>query len=232
LKHSEESPQSNGGVFCSICGGAQFEPGWAGRLGRGGHPPKCTQCGSVERHRFIAAVYTALSPLLSTWRVLQFGLDKTIRPSACKEYVSSIYGGHNSLDMMNTGLEADSYDLIISTHVLEHVKDDRAALAECLRVVGPAGAVHVSVPTPAYRYSTIDWGYPDATKAEHYRDYGTDAGRYLCRKLPGVHCLGVVGTDSVTGQVDHIFIFSHGETTLERISTVLHQDVFGCVVVA
>jgi SAM-dependent methyltransferase len=219
-------------VCCSICGGTRFEPGWAGRLGRGGQPPKCAQCGSVERHRFIAAVYTALTPLLANWRVLQFGPDKTIKPSACEKYDSSIYGGHNSLDMMDTGLQAGSYDLIVSTHVMEHVKDDRLALAECLRVVGPTGAVHVSVPTPAYRYTTIEWGYPDPTKAEHYRDYGTDAGRYLCRKVPGVHCLGVTGVDSVTGQIDHIFFFSRGETVLERISNTLHQDVFGCVVVA
>jgi hypothetical protein len=47
-----------------------------------------------------------------------------------------------------------------------------------------------------------------------------------------VHCLGVTGTEPVTGQVDHVFFFSSGEIVLERMANTLHLDVFGCVVVA
>jgi ubiquinone/menaquinone biosynthesis C-methylase UbiE len=45
--------------------------------------------------------------------------------------------------------EDDSVDVVISSHVLEHLTDDVAALRELARVVKPGGRIIVGVPGPA-----------------------------------------------------------------------------------
>jgi SAM-dependent methyltransferase len=68
---------------------------------------------------------------------------------------------------------ADSFDLILATDIIEHVDDDRQALAEIARVLAPGGAVLITVPTfPAL------WGLQDRV-ARHKR-------RYRLRPLTGL----------------------------------------------
>lgn len=45
-------------------------------------------------------------------------------------------------------VQIGSVDLAICTEVLEHVKDDRTAVAELRRVLSPGGSLVLSVPTP------------------------------------------------------------------------------------
>lgn len=63
---------------------------------------------------------------------------------------------------------AESFDFIICSHVLEHVEDDRRAMAELHRVLAPGGCAVVMVP--------IDLG-----RAETYEDPSIDtaAGREI-----------------------------------------------------
>ena len=50
------------------------------------------------------------------------------------------------IDIEDTGLEDDSYDVIICNHVLEHVDDFRIALAEMYRILRPGGSFICSFP--------------------------------------------------------------------------------------
>jgi hypothetical protein len=131
---------------CNICGSTAFQPGFLGRLSFG-ISPECSKCHSVERHRIIREIYKAILPLLSQWRALQFAPDQSVDATWFAKFDTSNYGRENSVDMTNTGLQPESYDLIISNHVLEHVADDSAALSESLRVVGERGVVHLCVPS-------------------------------------------------------------------------------------
>jgi SAM-dependent methyltransferase len=57
--------------------------------------------------------------------------------------------------MMSLPFESGSFDCTTSFDVLEHLEDDRKALAELVRVTRPGGAVLVNV--PAFRCLWSDW---------------------------------------------------------------------------
>ena len=50
-------------------------------------------------------------------------------------------------DIRNLPLKDNSQDLVICSEVLEHVPNYEAVLAECYRVLKPAGVLLISVPT-------------------------------------------------------------------------------------
>ncbi|MCC6468183.1 MAG: methyltransferase domain-containing protein [Alphaproteobacteria bacterium] len=217
---------------CNICGGTEFGKGFQGRLSSTGRLPACLTCKATERHRIVFSVYSHLRGYLRDKRALQFAPEGVLKKEWFKEYDYSAYGRHNSYDMMNIPLPDGAFDLVVSNHVIEHVADDARALAECLRVAGKSGVVHVMAPSPTYRYTTEDWGFADPARNEHYRDYGADMGRDLCRRTPGSHCVGVVGIDPTTLAPDIIFFFSRNEESLRQITAPLIRQQFGCVVVA
>lgn len=49
-------------------------------------------------------------------------------------------------DVREMPFAADSFDRVIASEILEHIPDDRAAMAEIARVVRPGGLVAVTVP--------------------------------------------------------------------------------------
>ena len=65
-------------------------------------------------------------------------------------------------------LPDDSLDLVTALDVLEHIEDDRGALAEIARVLRPGGTLLATV--PAYRWM---WG-PQDEISHHYRRYVRD----------------------------------------------------------
>jgi SAM-dependent methyltransferase len=74
------------------------------------------------------------------------------------------------------------FDVVLSSHVLEHVRDDDAAIAELARVLRPGGWAAIMVPYDPKRPVT-DEGRDVASPSErlarfghpyHYRIYGAD----------------------------------------------------------
>jgi SAM-dependent methyltransferase len=51
-------------------------------------------------------------------------------------------------------LPSETFDLILSHEVLEHVRDDRAAIREMIRVVKPSGRIILFVPNRGYPFET------------------------------------------------------------------------------
>lgn len=65
----------------------------------------------------------------------------------------------NSAHIINAAGEhlpfpAESYDLILSHEVIEHVQDDRAAVAEMVRVLKPGGRAVIFCPNRGYPFET------------------------------------------------------------------------------
>jgi len=215
------NPVQPGSKRCNICGGNDFVPGYANRMGLNGVGPTCSKCKSAERHRIVRAMYVSLAPLVRGYRVLQFAPDMSLPVEDFASFTGSTYGGLNSLDMMATGLADGSYDLVASNHVLEHVKDDRAAIRELLRVVGPRGVIHVNVPSPTFVARTVDWGFPDPAKTFHYRTYGADAGQLLAQAHQDVHVIAAIGWDDVTDTPDIVYWLSLDDALLYQFATRL-----------
>lgn len=130
------------------------------------------------------------------------------------------------MDMMDTGLPSGSFDLVASTHVLEHVSDDFAAIRESLRLVGSEGVVHACVPTPTHRWNTKDWGFADPKLNEHYRDYGADFPQRVINQIKPLCAVSVAGSDPVTGAADLVYFFSQSPGTLEELGKFWSKHAF------
>ena len=174
------------GRECPCCGG-HFKRMSRRRLaGWGGI---CPRCRSHPRHRAIALLLARGD--LPGRRLLHFAPEPLFDPvferlSKIERVTADLYApADRRLDITQMDLSDGSFDLILCSHVLEHVPDDRAAMAELRRVLGDGGLALVLTP---YRADRPTYEDPAVTspldrmvafgQQDHVRIYGTDlAGR-------------------------------------------------------
>ena len=182
-------PVRRGGHFnCPICGtsSAKFLPFGLFRRPRA----LCPVCGSVERHRFLWLYLQQHTTLLrGRHRVLHTAPERCLSgrlrslPNLHYRSVDRFDPAADiQADLGDLPLHDGEIDVVITSHVLEHIPDDRRAMAELARVLRPGGTAIVMVPfdpkmpetdedpahdTPAKRMAA--YGHPF-----HYRIYGAD----------------------------------------------------------
>lgn len=171
---------------CNICG-------YSGNFLPGGRPPrydaKCPRCQSVERHRLavLALDEAGIGVDASLGRVLHFApepaMEAFLRSRADSYQSADITPGRAdlALNIEDIDMPADSLDVAVASHVLEHV-DDAAALASIHRVLAPGGLLVAMVPLVEAWATT----YEDPTivdprqrllhfgQEDHIRYYGRD----------------------------------------------------------
>ncbi|MHC4661416.1 MAG: class I SAM-dependent methyltransferase [Planctomycetota bacterium] len=76
-----------------------------------------------------------------------------------------------------TGLPDTAFDLVLCLDVLEHIKDDATALAECRRITVPGGNAIITVPAVRSLWSRHD------IRSGHLRRYEKAAFIKLCRHV-------------------------------------------------
>lgn len=212
------SPQTPSKTPCPICGGPVSAPGPQGRLSPAGTPPRCAGCGGLERHRAYHRVLAAIAPLFAGESVLQFSDDPSAPRAAFERFEVSVFGGPNSLDLAAIARPDGAYGLVIANHVLEHVEDDNAALAELDRITAPGGAVFLSVPDLLRVVRTREYGRARADKYGHWRLYGPDIVERWRRAAPHWGGVGVVAADPVTGAPDRATVLSRSRPRLRALS--------------
>jgi SAM-dependent methyltransferase len=172
--------------LCPICGfRGSFLP--HGRLARPN--ARCPGCGSLERHRLL---HLYLAPpgggnRLDGRRTLHVSPEPMIGSlaAACEHYVASdlaLPGVDVRADILALPFGPAAFDVVIATHVLEHVTDDAAALAELARVLAPGGEAVVMVPVVGgWERTHEDSAITDPVERElyfgrwdHLRLYGRD----------------------------------------------------------
>jgi SAM-dependent methyltransferase len=134
---------------CPICG---FEGPFktAGRLTRS-RDALCPSCLSKARHRLLRLFFERSDVLDAHPRALHFApepsIARVVQPRCSSYATADLFraGVDLKLDLEALDLEDASYDLVICSHVLEHV-DDTKALKELFRVLAPAGAAVLAVP--------------------------------------------------------------------------------------
>jgi SAM-dependent methyltransferase len=151
------------------------------------HELQCPRCGSLGRHRLLWLYLTRETTIVDRpTRVLhvapEFALQRRLTRLPSVTYVSgdltSALAGMR-LDVCELPFADASFDLVLCSHVLEHVVDDRRAIAEIARVLDPGGTAIVLVPI-GDRASTIDGreSVEDAVgrrvRYGHVRSYGRD----------------------------------------------------------
>lgn len=176
-------------VECPCCGGRfrRFVP--YGVRPRRPHA-QCPACGAVERHRLL---WLYLSERTDLFRRPQQLLHVAPEPGFA-ERLRAIPGlRYTSVDLGSplAGVRADvqrlpfaeaAFDALLCHHVLEHVRDDRAAMRELRRVLRPGGWALLQSPIHSKQAETLEDGSVVDPRArervfgqrDHVRSYGRD----------------------------------------------------------
>jgi SAM-dependent methyltransferase len=178
------------GVECPLCDGRfrSFAPDlWDGRR-RHGSRVRCPGCSSLPRHRFLWLYLSERLRLGGGETVLHLAPEPVIA-----ERLRGQVGGYTSADIEpgRAAVEADltalpfadeAFDLVLCSHVLEHVPDDRAAMREMRRVLRAGGVALIQTPVNYDQAATYE--DPGATddgerlrrfsQSDHVRVYGPD----------------------------------------------------------
>lgn len=172
---------------CPLCGESAESFGPYGVKPR--ENARCPTCGSLERHRLL---WLLLEPYLrgdAPRRLLHFApedaLSRKLRLVPRLEYVTADLLDERAdvrCDITQRTPWADGhFDLIICSHVLEHVDDDRAALRELRRLLADDGRAFILVPMADMPITEEDPSVTDPQErlrrfgqTDHVRRYGHD----------------------------------------------------------
>jgi len=125
---------------------------------------ECPYCGALERHRLIRLFLKNETNLFSDrLNVLHFAPENILKDFLVTlpnlNYVttdlSSPIASVKS-DITNTPFEDDAFDVILCSHVLEHVPDDHKAIREMFRILKPGGWAIIQVPIDKKRKYTYE----------------------------------------------------------------------------
>jgi SAM-dependent methyltransferase len=120
-----------------------------------GRPDRlCWRCAALERHRQIAVLLEHRPELLRPGlRVLHIAPEWPVRrlledSRPCRYVTADLEDPAVDInfDLTAIPLPDNSFDVVICNHVLEHIRDDRAALREIRRILAPAGWALVMTP--------------------------------------------------------------------------------------
>lgn len=78
------------------------------------------------------------------------------------------------MDITRLGFRDSVFDVIVCSHVLEHVRDDMAAMKEMLRVMKVRGSCVIQVPIQPDLLETVEYARPRPEDFDHIRAYGQD----------------------------------------------------------
>jgi SAM-dependent methyltransferase len=155
----------------------------------------CPSCGSGKRHRLMYLFLRDKTNFFTEkLKVLHFAPEhcfyKRFAALPNLDYISADLDSPRAMqkiDMTNIPYPDNTFDVVISSHVLEHVPDDRKAMQELQRVLKPGGwAIH-QAPIDYTREQTFE----DATivtnegrlqhfgHIDHKRVYGKDYYRRM-----------------------------------------------------
>jgi ubiquinone/menaquinone biosynthesis C-methylase UbiE len=116
-----------------------------------------------EEKELVLEIGSGISPVLTSWdRIVYTDLS-----ASALDILKKIHGKGQYVvaDAMNLPFKDHSFSHVISSEVLEHLKDDRKALREIARVTKPNGVLIVTFPHRHFYFSHDD------RFVEHYRRY-------------------------------------------------------------
>jgi SAM-dependent methyltransferase len=131
---------------------------------RGRTQAKCPRCGALERHRvlwlFLERETNLFGGSVAMLHIApEYAFLRRFSQTSGLRYVTGDFDSALAdvqLDVMDLPFEADSFDCLMCNHVLEHVDDDRRALAEIHRVLRPGGWAILMCPVDYRRTTTLE----------------------------------------------------------------------------
>ena len=167
---------------CPLCGFEGVFVDYRAGSGKGSrHYALCPNCEAAERHRLQSRTLDIVLPAFASKEksVLHFAPERFFQ-----ERLRSAFGVYRTADLFRNDVDVkadmcdlpvpdQSVDLIYASHVLEHVPDDRKAIAELARILKPGGMA--ILPVPIYSTGpTVEYGQPRPEEDGHVRGPGLD----------------------------------------------------------
>ncbi len=193
----------------------------------------CPVCSSLQRHRLLWLLFEKEGwldiPLGNQLQLLHFApelcLERILRQTPGVNYLSADLHNHRAMikaDISALQFNDDSFDLIICSHVLEHVPDDHKAIGELRRILNPGGKAIILVPIEGDN-TDEDLSITDPVEREqrfgqldHVRSYGKDFTKRLEK----------VGFSVQTKDVTSLGINNHD---IKRFGLEANDIVFICM---
>jgi SAM-dependent methyltransferase len=174
---------------CPCCGwkGYDFAPLYVGAF----WVPRdlCPQCSSCMRHRGMHMYLTRTESAIikGAGRVLNLAPEPYIRNIIDKNPAFHYIGGDLALgklyqapgrsvqlDINHMPIPSGSMDFVFCFHLLEHLPDERPAIAEMFRVLKPGGIAYIMVPINLSQPDSINFGCAHPDYFGHYWFHARD----------------------------------------------------------
>jgi SAM-dependent methyltransferase len=195
--------------------------------------PHC-RCNDRDRHLWLYIAYSGVLQNASEKRILHIAPEATIevriRQLGPREYVAGDLfprrPDHRKINVEALDFPDDHFDLIICNHVLEHVDNPHAALAEFRRCLTPDGRLIAQTPySPLLKYTfelnrrasvpfaTRYFGQDDHVRLfgadiiDYFRDAGLKGELYSHRAVVGDIDPDMVGCNGL----EPFFLFAKGD---------------------
>lgn len=154
----------------------------------------CPNCRSLPRHRILVNYFRHHRSIIDGDKnILYFAVEDGIKQWLNRKSIAFTSAdlfdedAMLKIDIEDTKLPDNSYDLIVCNHVLEHVNDYHRALNELHRILKPTGVLIISFPID----ETFDTVYEDSSitdpqdrkrhfgQVDHLRIFGKDSADIL-----------------------------------------------------
>ena len=148
----------------------------------------CPNCYSLERHCLMwLYLKNKTNFFTNQLKVLHFAperiFSKIFKSMENLEYTGADISSKlamEKMDITNILKPNNTYDVILCSHVLEHIIDDRKAMSELYRILKPGGWAILQVPIPVDKTfedeSVVLWEDRERVfgQGDHVRKYGKD----------------------------------------------------------
>ena len=168
--------------FCPCCGG-QFQQPFIPLRGRS--DALCPRCNSLERQRAVCLLLPQLA--IHRVKILLFaprqmkGVIEKYRDRSIELITTDINekGVDVQADIQHLPFANNTFDLILNSHVMEHIPNDLLGFQEQYRVMKAGAIALFQAPIRFNRKKTIERHEATAEEvkkwqADHVRDYGSD----------------------------------------------------------
>lgn len=151
----------------------------------------CPNCNSRPRHRGLKVLYQEVLRDLENPKVIHFAPEPVFYPifeNLANNYKTTDFFLDDvdfpKEDIQALSFEAESYDIALCNHVIEHVPEDDKAIAEVARILKKDGLAIFTIPGDWHRNKTVP--FKDLSFNGHYRDYGMDVVELFSRSFSNV----------------------------------------------
>ena len=143
----------------------------------------CPRCLTLGRQRqlvrYIGNNMSLSSP--STPTILHIGPSKAVTEWFVKQGITNIITidlrpdiAMLRMDITQLAFRDEIFDIILCSHVLEHIPRDLVAMGEILRVMKVGGVCMIQVPIQIDLLKTVEYGKTNPEEFDHVRAYGQD----------------------------------------------------------